>query len=63
VDKSKPSEPAKKKVTEPEPSEISEMIIDSDSEEKAGYEKADSEQLWHQKCGPSHTTYVGCANV
>jgi hypothetical protein len=45
VDKSKPSEPAKKKVTEPEPSKISELITDSDSEEKAGYEEADTKPL------------------
>ena len=48
VDKSKPSEPAKKKVMKPEPSEISELITDSNSEEKPGYEEADAEPLWHQ---------------
>jgi len=63
VDKSKPSGPAKKKVMEPEPSEISELITYSDSEEKAHYEEADTEPLWHQKHGPSHSTYMGCANV
>jgi hypothetical protein len=45
ADKSKPSGPAKKKVVEPEPSEISELITYSDSEEKAGYEEADNEPL------------------
>jgi hypothetical protein len=45
VDKSNPSEPAKKKVMEPEPSEISELITGSDSEEKAGYEEGDTEPL------------------
>jgi hypothetical protein len=45
VDKSKPSEPAKKKVMKPEPSEISELITDSNSEEKPGYEEADAEPL------------------
>jgi hypothetical protein len=44
VDKSKPSGPAKKKVTEPEPSEISELITYSDSE-KAHYEEADTQPL------------------
>jgi len=47
----------------PEPSEISELITDSYSEEKAGYEEADAEPLWHQKHGPSHSTYIGPVNV
>lgn len=45
VDKSKASKPTKKKVMKPEPSKISELIMDSYSDMKAGYEEADIEPL------------------
>lgn len=63
MDKSKTSEPAKKKVMELEQSEISELITECGSKEKAGYDEADNEPLLHQKRGPSHSMYVGYASV
>jgi hypothetical protein len=73
MDKTKSSEPMKKKARWLTPSKVCEQVVDSNSdesesdtvtaeeeEEEEGCEEVETEPLLQEECAPSHSCYTGC---